>query len=524
MMQKQRNSEISSRQNCHFIFGDQLNRRLVEVAQLDKKNTMILMCEVRQEATYAHHHPKKIALIFAAMRHFAEELRADGFDVEYVKYDDSDNSGSFDGELARMVEKYQLQKISLVEPAEYRVLQKIVSWQKQYSIKFEVLPDVRFLCSQNEFRAWAKDKKQLRLEFFYREMRKKYKILLDRLGKPIGGKWNYDSENRKPPQANMKSLKRISHKKDQITTEVLDLVAREFGKNFGDLLPFHLAINRQQALIEARHFIENLLPIFGDYQDAMVAGEAYLNHSLLSSYINIGLLEPLEICQMAEKSYHQGRAPLNAVEGFIRQILGWREYVRGIYWLSMPQYLENNFLSAKRDLPKLYWGEKTAMFCLAEVVKQTKEHAYSHHIQRLMITGNFALIAGIAPKQVHEWYLGVYADAFEWVELPNTLGMALHADAGLMASKPYAASGKYISRMSNFCESCRFDPEVVVGENACPFNALYWNFMNENEAKLKTNQRLQFVYPTWNKMTQEKRDLILKQAQKNLEKLAKNQL
>lgn len=322
----------------------------------------------------------------------------------------------------------------------------------------------------------------------------------------------------------MKSPKRIAHKKDKITLEVLDLVAKKFPKNFGDLLPFYFAATRKEALIEAQHFIDELLPNFGDYQDAMVAGEAYLYHSLLSCYINIGLLEALEICKMAENAYHQGKAPINAVEGFIRQILGWREYVRGIYWLYMPQYLENNFFAAKKPLPKFYWGEKTDMFCLSETINQTKIHAYSHHIQRLMITGNFALISGINPKEVHEWYLAVYADAFEWVEVPNVIGMALHADGGIMASKPYAASGKYISKMSNFCKSCKFNLEEVVGENACPFNSLYWNFMRENESKLKSNQRLKFVYPTWYKMKEEKREEIIKTAKNYLKKLENNDL
>jgi len=355
-------------------------------------------------------------------------------------------------------------------------------------------------------------------------MRKKHKILLDATNKPVGGKWNYDTQNRKSPKAGMKSPPRISHKKDAITLEVLDLVAKKFPKNFGDLLPFHFAVNRNQALIEAQQFIDELLINFGDYQDAMVSGEPYLYHSLLSSYINVGLLEPLEICQMAQQAYQNGKAPLNAVEGFIRQILGWREYVRGIYWLKMPQYLESNFLNANKALPEFYWSGKTQMFCLSEVVKQTKEHAYSHHIQRLMITGNFALLASLNPKQVHEWYLAVYSDAFEWVEAPNTLGMALHADGGLMASKPYAASGKYISRMSNFCKSCRFDPEITVGEKACPFNALYWNFLQENEAQLKNNQRLTFVYANLRKMEKPKLEAILAQAQKTLEKITANSL
>jgi len=504
--------------NLHFIFGDQLSHSLLNLRHADKKNDLILMCEVDEEATYAAHHKKKIAFIFSAMRHFAEELKSQGFKVDYVKLDDEKNSGSFDAELERAIAKYQPQKVSVTEPSEYRVWQKILHWQKIYKITFEIFPDTRFLCSQAEFRNWAKDKKQLRLEFFYREMRKKHKILLDAANKPIGGKWNYDVENRKAPKIGMRSPARISHKKDKITLQVLDLVAEKFQKNFGDLLPFHFAVTRDQALIEAKHFIDELLTNFGDYQDAMVAGQPYLYHSLLSCYINVGLLEPLEICKMAESAYHAGKAPLNAVEGFIRQILGWREYVRGIYWLNMPQYLENNFLSAKRALPEFYWSGETQMFCLSEVVKQTKQHAYSHHIQRLMITGNFALIAGINPKQVHEWYLAVYADAFEWVEVPNTLGMALHADGGVMASKPYAASGKYISRMSNFCKSCRFDPEIMVGENACPFNALYWNFLQENETQLKDNQRLTFAYANLRKIEKPKLTAILAQAQKKFRK------
>ncbi len=510
--------------NLHFIFGDQLSHSLLNLRHGDKENDVILMCEVNEEASYVWHHVKKIAFIFCAMRHFAQELREQGFRVEYVKLDDEKNSGSFDGELARAIEKYQPQKISLTEPSEYRVWQKVLHWQKIYKITFEIFPDSRFLCSQAEFRNWAKGKKQLRLEFFYREMRKKHKILLDATKKPVGGKWNYDIENRKSPKTGMKSPPRISHEKDAITLEVLDLVAKKFPKNFGDLLPFHFAVNRDQALIEAQQFIDELLINFGDYQDAMVSGEPYLYHSLLSSYINVGLLEPLEICQMAQQAYQNGKPPLNAVEGFIRQILGWREYVRGIYWLKMPQYLESNFLNANKDLPEFYWSGKTQMFCLSEVVKQTKEHAYSHHIQRLMITGNFALLAGINPKEVHEWYLAVYSDAFEWVEVPNTLGMALHADGGLMASKPYSASGKYISRMSNFCKSCRFDPEITVGEKACPFNALYWNFLQKNEAQLKNNQRLTFVYNNLRKMEKPKLEAILAQAQKTLEKITANSL
>jgi len=508
----------------HFIFGDQLSLNLSSLHHFDKNHDVILMCEVMKEATYVLHHPKKIAFIFSAMRHFVLELQGLGYEVDYVKLDDEKNSGSFEGELQRAISRHNPQKIIITEPSEYRVLEEVLKWQESYKIPVEILDDERFLCSKIEFRKWAKNKKELRLEFFYREMRKKYKILVDADLKPLAGRWNFDAENRKTPKSGMKSPKRISHKKDNITLEVLDLVAKKFPQNFGDLLPFHFAVTRKEALIEAQHFIDELLPNFGDYQDAMVADEAYLYHSLLSCYINIGLIVPLEICKMAENSYHQKKAPINAVEGFIRQILGWREYVRGVYWLYMPQYLENNFFNATRALPEFYWGEKTAMFCLKEVVNQTKIHSYSHHIQRLMITGNFALLAGLNPKKVHEWYLAVYADAFDWVEVPNTIGMALHADGGIMASKPYAASAKYISKMSNFCKSCKFDPDEIIGENACPFNSLYWNFMKQNESRLKSNQRLKFVYPTWYKMKEEKREEILKTAKKYLEKLENNQL
>jgi len=508
----------------HFIFGDQLSLNLSSLREFDKNRDVILMCEVMEEANYVWHHPKKIALIFSAMRHFALELQGLGYEVDYVKLDDEKNSGSFDGELQRAISRHNPQKIIITEPSEYRVLDKVLKWQELYKIPVEIFDDARFLCSKIEFRKWARNKKELRLEFFYREMRKKYKILVDADLKPLVGRWNFDAENRKTPKSGMKSPKRISHKKDNITLEVLDLVAKKFPKNFGNLLPFHFAVTSTEALIEAQHFIDELLPNFGDYQDAMVTDEAYLYHSLLSCYINIGLLDPLAICKMAENSYHQGKAPINAAEGFIRQILGWREYVRGIYWLYMPQYLENNFFNATRALPEFYWGEKTEMFCLKEVVNQTRIHSYSHHIQRLMITGNFALLAGLNPKKVHEWYLAVYADAFDWVEVPNTIGMALHADGGIMATKPYAASAKYISKMSNFCKSCKFDPDEIIGENACPFNSLYWNFMKQNESKLKSNQRLKFVYPTWYKMKEEKRVEILKTAKKYLEKLENNQL
>jgi deoxyribodipyrimidine photolyase-related protein len=297
-----------------------------------------------------------------------------------------------------------------------------------------------------------------------------------------------------------------------ILNEVLELVTKQFPDHFGTLQPFHYAVTREQAIVELDDFIERILPYFGAYQDAMVKGEPYLNHSLLSSYINAGLLLPLEVCQKAEAMYRKNKAPLNAVEGFIRQILGWREYVRGIYWLKMPQYGELNYLDAKLTLPSFYWGGKTNMACISEVVKQTKEHAYSHHIQRLMVTGNFALLAGLDVQQVQAWYLTVYSDAYEWVEMPNTLGMALFGDGGILGSKPYAASGKYINKMSNFCKKCSYNSLEMLGKKACPFNALYWDFFARNRKKLEFIQRLTFVYGTWDKFGALKQELIKTQA------------
>lgn len=350
------------------------------------------------------------------------------------------------------------------------------------------------------------------MEYFYREMRRRYAILLEADGTPTGGRWNFDKENRKPPVKGLSSPARLSFRMDAITLSVLDMVRNRLPQQFGQLEPFHFSVTRRQALRELAHFIEHVLPGFGDHQDAMLLGQPYLQHSLLSTYINAGLLYPLEVCQQAEDAYRLGRVPINAAEGFIRQILGWREYVRGIYWHFMPGYAERNALSANEPLPWFYWSGETGMACMKEVFAQTIEQAYSHHIQRLMINGNFALLAGIQPKAVHEWYLAVYADAYEWVELPNTIGMALHADGGLMASKPYAASGNYINRMSDFCDGCRYDPALAIGEDACPFNALYWDFVARHRDRFSQNARMHYVYATWEKMGPDKQTALRDQA------------
>lgn len=507
-----------------LILADQLSATLASLQGLNKLTDTVMFCEVMEEATYVPHHPKKIAFLFAAMRHFALTLETEGVRVRYIKLDDAQNTGNFTNEVQRAVMELKPSHLIVTEPGEYRVREMMNLWKTTLGTSVEILPDTRFLISHDEFAVWAKGKRQLRMEFFYRDMRKKYSILMEANSQPTGGEWNYDKENRKPPKAGMTSPPRISHKKTPITQEVLSLVSDRFSHHFGVLEPFHYAVTRAQALVELEHFIKYLLPNFGDYQDAMMAGEPYLYHSLISSYLNAGLILPLEICQQAEAAYRSGIAPLNAVEGFIRQILGWREYIRGIYWLHMPKYADLNELKAEHPLPQFYWTAKTEMFCVAEAIRHTRDHAYSHHIQRLMITGNFALLAGLDVKQVQKWYLAVYSDAYEWVEMPNTLGMALFGDGGVVASKPYAASGKYIHRMSNYCEQCSYSPNDTTGDKACPFNALYWDFVVRHQDKLRSNPRMHYVFSTWDRFSLEKQQAIRTQAAKTLQKMTENAL
>ena len=502
-----------------LILGDQLSESLASLKDAQKHDT-IMLCEVAMEATYVKHHPKKIAFLFCAMRHFADSLARQGFRIRYIILDDSKNTGSLDGELKRAIQDINPENIVLTEPGEWRVLKMMRTWQDTLPIPVTIHRDNRFLCSRALFSAWITEHPRSRMEYFYRDMRKKYALLIEKDGRPTGGQWNYDKQNRKPPKKGASSPKRISHKKSSITQDVLALVEKRFKHHFGNLKPFHYAVTREQALLELDHFIENLLPQFGDYQDAMVAGEAYLYHSLLSTYLNAGLLLPLEICQKAEAAYRSGHAPLNAAEGFIRQILGWREYMRGIYWHHMPAYGSMNYLEAKTPLPSMYWTAETHMACMREAITHTRDHAYSHHIQRLMVTGNFALIAGLDVAEVQEWYLAVYSDAYEWVEMPNTLGMALFGDGGIIGSKPYAASGKYIHRMSNFCQQCRYDPDEMTGDTACPFNALYWDFLARNESKLRYNQRIPYVFSTWDNFAPTKKEAIRSKAKQTLAKMA----
>ncbi|WP_370232464.1 cryptochrome/photolyase family protein [Cognatishimia sp.] len=489
-----------------LVLGDQLTHTLSSLTDVGDDD-LILMCEVRQEATYVKHHKKKIAFIFSAMRHFAQERKARGNQVRYIKYNDPDNSGTLFGEVEKALTRHGCSEVVITKPGEFRLLKEFETWAERLSVTVSLREDDRFLCSVEDFASWAAGRKQLRMEYFYREMRRKYAILMSQDG-PIGGQWNFDTENRKPPANGLKIPDTYKAKPDPITQSVLDLVEARFDDHFGDLHPFHFAVTRDQALEALGAFVERRLCLFGDYQDAMIQGEPWMFHSHIGLYLNCGLLTPMECIRRAEAAYHDGHAPLNAVEGFIRQILGWREYVRGIYWLKMPAYQAMNFFGVDRPLPSFFWTGDTQMNCLRQCISETKSNAYAHHIQRLMVLGNFALIAGLDPDEVNNWYMIVYADAYEWVELPNVTGMILFADGGQLGSKPYAASGAYINKMSDYCRNCRYKPTVKNGPNACPFNYLYWDFLSRNETKLRGNPRMGLIYKTLDRMSDEKHDAV----------------
>ncbi len=501
-----------------LILGDQLSLSVSNLSDASVDD-LILMCEVKQEATYVKHHKKKIVFVFSAMRHFAQGLREQGYNVRYVAYDDPNNTGSLLGEVKRVVISHDISEIVLTNPGEHRVLSEFETWYNLLGTPVTLREDDRFLCTPREFSTWAEGRKQLRMEFFYREMRRKHHILMD-ANEPVGGQWNFDADNRKPAPRNLSVPETFMAPMDDITQDVIDLVTVEFADHFGDIYPFNFAVTRPDALQALDLFISERLSLFGDYQDAMVQGEPWMYHSHIGLYLNCGLLTPLECIARAEEAYHQGHAPLNAVEGFIRQILGWREYVRGIYWHKMPEYKTLNALGANRHLPEFYWSGQTQMNCVRQCVLETKQNAYAHHIQRLMVLGNFALIAGIDPDEINEWYMLVYADAYEWVELPNVNGMVLFADGGLLASKPYAASGAYINKMSNYCKGCSYKPTIKNGPKACPFNYLYWDFMERNAEILSGNPRMGFMYKTLGRMSDEKRQAVADDSYNFLNKIS----
>ena len=486
-----------ARADLVLVLGDQLSHNLSSLRAAPHAH--VVLAELADEASYVAHHKQKITLIFSAMRHFAEELRATGRNVTYLTYGNPPNVTGFADVISHMVTQHSFDRLYVTAPGEYRLAQDMADWGTRFDMPVHILPDDRFIASDEEFRAWADGKKQLRMEFFYREMRRKTGLLMD--GKePLGGQWNYDADNRKKLPKGHVLPTRLRSQPDAITQDVMSLVETHFGNHFGTLDGFSWPVTRAEAQAQFTHFLDECLPHFGDYQDAMKSQESFLYHGLVSTSLNIGLLDPLEVCRAAEARLQNDQAPLNAVEGFIRQILGWREYIRGIYWLKMPDYEHENYFNHDRTLPAFYYTGETDMACLRDAVTTTRDHAYAHHIQRLMITGNFALLAGLAPEAVNRWYMEVYADAFQWVELPNTHGMALFADGGVVASKPYVSSGAYINRMSDYCSSCAYKVKEATGETACPFNYLYWDFMHRHQETLRANPRMGMVYKNLDRM------------------------
>ena len=497
-----------------LVLGDQLTEEIAALRAADPARDAVVMAEVRDEASYVAHHPKKIAFLFAAMRKFAERLRRAGWQVLYTRYDDPENAGSICGELLRRAEETGAREAIATEPGEWRLIEAL----RHCPLPVAMQEDDRFLASHAEFARWAEGRRSLRMEYFYREMRRKTGLLMEG-DAPAGGRWNFDHENRKPAPGEIEGDGPPRFAPDAVVEEVLDLVEREFGGNFGEARPFWFATDREQALTALHHFVAHALPRFGDYQDAMLDDHRFLYHAVISPYLNAGLLAPLEVCRAVEAAWRAGRAPINAAEGFIRQIIGWREYVRGVYFLEGPDYAGRNALGHDRRLPALYWGAPTRMRCLERCVAQTREEAYAHHIQRLMVTGNFALLAGVDPAEVHEWYLAVYADAFEWVEAPNVIGMSQFADGGIVASKPYVSSGAYISRMSDHCGSCAYAVSRKTGEGACPFNLLYWHFLDRHRERFEKNPRMAQMYRTWDRMDPERRETVLSEAAAFLDRL-----
>jgi deoxyribodipyrimidine photolyase-related protein len=477
-----------------IVLGDQLDLDAAAFDGFEPGRDAVWMAEVAEESTHVASGKPRTAMFLAAMRHFAQALDAAGRPLHYMPLDSANNRGSLAGQLLADIALLRPTRLVVTEPGEWRVLQILRSVAQACDLQLDVRDDRHFFCSAREFAAHAKGRKSLRMEYFYREQRRRHGVLIDPQGEdsPLGGQWNFDANNREAfgPAGPGALPPPIRFEPDVLTREVITLVKSRFAEHPGHLESFSWPVTRAQALQSLQSFITDRLPLFGRYQDALWPGNPWLYHAHLSAALNLKLLNPREVVGAAQAAYHSGHAPLASVEGFIRQILGWREYVRGIYWMQMPGYLERNALGAHEDLPGFYWNGATDMACLNDALTQTLSHGYANHIQRLMVTGLFALMLGVEPRQVHAWYLAVYVDAVEWVELPNTLGMGQYADGGMMGSKPYIATGKYIDRMGPYCKGCRYDPAQRTGDTACPFTTLYWDFLMRHEAPMAKNPRM----------------------------------
>ena len=495
-----------------IVLGDQLDGGSAVFDGFDSDHDAVLMMEVREEASYIPQHKRRIAFFFAAMRHFRDAQRLLGHRVLYIELDDPANRGSLAGEIARQVEAERPERLVVLEPGDYRVHQAIEATARDLALPLEVRRDRHFLCPTGAFAEFA-DRSSLLLEHFYRFMRRRLGILLDESGKPIGGAWNFDKDNRKPLGKAAPCVPALPQfTPDRTTREVLQLVEREFSENPGCLENFALPVTREQSLAALDDFVEHRLQNFGRYQDAMHSGEPFLFHSHLSGLLNLHLLQPREVVDRVLGAL--GRAPLPAVEGFVRQIIGWREFVRGIYWHFMPDYAGRNALNANLPAPRFLWTGATDMHCLAEAIGHTISHAYAHHIERLMVLGQFCLLLGVNPYDVHRWHMSMFWDAVDWVSLPNALGMSQHADGGVIGTKPYCASGNYISRMSDYCRACRYDPHKATGDDACPFTTLYWDFLDRHRDRFERNARMRYAYVNLDRKDALERAAIRRRASK----------
>lgn len=481
---------MSNAGNLLVCLGDQLDAESSLLRGGDPARDVIWMAEVDEESTHVWSHKARIVLFLSGMRHFREWLTAEGWDVRYLELGEHAHP-DLGHALCAALQVQAPARVRVVQPGDYRVEQQLREACSQAGVPLDVLEDDHFFDTLDGFRGWARGRRQLRLEYYYRALRRRYGILMDD-GEPVGGQWNFDQDNRQSfgdaGPGPVPAPRRWSP--DAITRNVMALVERRFPDHPGTLDAFDWPVTREQAEEALADFIRERLPGFGPYQDALWEGEPWLYHSRLSAALNLKLLSPRSAVAAAEQAYRTGGASLASAEGFIRQVLGWREYVRGIYWQSMPDYLAGNALDAREELPHFYWTGETDMRCLADAVGQTLRLGYAHHIQRLMVTGLYALLYGVEPTAVHRWYLAVYVDAVEWVEAPNTIGMSQFADNGLMASKPYCATGKYIRRMGNHCAGCRYDVEQRTGDSACPFTTLYWDFLARNRERLRHIPRM----------------------------------
>jgi deoxyribodipyrimidine photolyase-related protein len=505
-----------------LILGDQLNHNHSWFKEVDK-NVVYCLFEMRQETDYVKHHIQKISGFFAAMRNFASELKALGHNVIYLKINDRENTQSLVENLLLLINQHKIEKFEYQLPDEYRLDQQLQMFCKQLSIPTHVVDSAHFLSTRDDVKVLFDGKKQILMETFYRTMRKRYNILMDG-EKPVGGKWNYDEDNRKKWKGTPASPKHNLLKID--VSEVLKDIEKSGAAYFGNINPkaFTWPVTRKDALGVLKYFIQESLPYFGHFQDAMSTKENYLFHSRLSFALNVKLISPIEVVNEAVKAWKNNQAviTLPQIEGFVRQIIGWREYMRGIYWWKMPEYETMNYFNHQTKLPHYFWDADTKMNCIKHAVQNSLDNAYAHHIQRLMVTGNFALLAGINPTELDEWYLGIYIDALQWVEITNTRGMSQFADGGIVGSKPYVSSANYIDKMSDYCGSCHYNKSVKYGDKACPFNSLYWHFYERNQPLLGKNNRIGMMYNVLNRMQPDEREKLINQAEiylKNIEKL-----